>query len=784
MKKPEFVSKLRFRKEYFQIPKSVQESIPIQKIYKDGIFYTQGRYSKTWRFYDINYEVASEEEKGNMLLDYASLLNTLPIHAQVKITLFNRKLNPKEFSQNLLMQLQGDGLDHFRAEYNNMLFERTQSSNNLMQEKYITISVEQKTIEEARAFFQQVGVDLTSGFSRLDSGVREITIQDRLRLFHDFYRSGEEAYFRFDFEEMQTFGNDFKNQIAPECLSVKKDYFELGDQVGRVLFVRDYGSFVSDTILTELMNLPQNMMLSIDLYPLSTEEALKMASKHLLSVDTEINRWQQNQNTNLNFSAAIPFQLQQERENGRELMDDVMNRDQRLMFSMVTLTHLADTLEQLDSDTKALISAGRGRACELAVLKYQQEDGLNTVLPYGIRKIDAMHLLTTQSVTAFMPFKSQEIQDNGGIYYGVNAVSHNLLICNRHNLLNGNGFILGVSGSGKSFAAKQEIASVALSTKDDIIIVDPEREYGPLVTALKGEMVLISASSKDASFINALDLTEGYGDGKNPLVLKSEFILSLCEQLMGSERIGPSEKSIIDRCLINIYEKYLKTYQGEPPTLLDLYDDLLKQADPKAQNIALALELFTKGSLNLFAHQTTVNTNNRILCFDIQDLGENLKPIGLLVMLDAILNRVIQNRKKGVYTHVYIDEIYLFFSNNNSITNYSGEFLRKCWKRFRKYYAQLTGITQNVEECLLSDTARQMFANSEFLLMFNQAPTDQVELARLLNISSTQMGYIRNAPAGRGLMKIGAGMVPFINEFPTDTALYKLMTTKPGEMEL
>ncbi len=781
MKKLEFVSKLRFRKGYFKIPKSVQGSIPIQKIYKDGIFYTQGRYSKTWRFYDINYEVASEEEKGNMLLDYAALLNTLPIHAQVKITLFNRKLNPKEFNQNLLMQVQGDGLDHLRAEYNNMLFERTQGSNNLIQEKYITVSVEQKSIEEARTFFQQVGVDLTSGFSKLDSGVREITIQNRLRLFHDFYRSGEEAYFRFDFEESKNFGIDFKNYIAPECLVVKKDYYELGNQVGRVLFVRDYGSFVSDTILTELMNLPQNMMVSIDLYPLSTEEALKMTNKHMLSVDTEINRWQRNQNSNLNFSAAIPFQLQQERENGRELMDDLMNRDQRLMFSMVTLTHLADSLEQLDSDTKALISAGRGRACELAILKYQQEDGLNTVLPYGIRKIDAMHLLTTQSITAFMPFKSQEIQDSGGIYYGINAVSHNLLICNRHNLLNGNGFILGVSGSGKSFAAKQEIASIALSTNDDIIVVDPEREYGPLVAALKGETILISASSHDAGYINALDLSEGYGDGKNPLVLKSEFILSLCEQLMGSERIGASEKSIIDRCLINIYEKYLKNYQGEPPTLLDLYDDLLKQADPKAHDIALALELFTKGSLNLFAHQTTVNTNNRILCFDIQDLGENLKPIGLLVMLDAILNRVIQNRQKGIYTHVYIDEIYLFFSNNNTSTNYSGEFLRKCWKRFRKYYAQLTGITQNVEECLLSDTARQMFANSEFLLMFNQAPTDQVELARLLNISNTQMGYIRNAPAGRGLMKIGAGMVPFINEFPTDTTLYKLMTTKPGE---
>lgn len=445
----------------------------------------------------------------------------------------------------------------------------------------------------------------------------------------------------------------------------------------------------------------------------------------------------------------------------------------------------ADNLEQLDQDTEALQAIGRARGCQFNILRYQQEDALNTVLPLGLKRIDATRTLTTECTAVLMPFKSQEIQDAGGIYYGVNAVSHNLIVCNRGNLLNGNGFITGVSGSGKSMAAKQEVSALALSTDHDIIIVDPEREYGELVRALGGEVITISASDPNGCHINALDLSEGYGDGREPLVMKSEFIMSLYEQLMGADKIEPQEKSIIDRSVGNIYREYIKNFQGQPPTLKDLYDDLMKQVNPEAHRIALALELFTVGSLNVFSHQTNINTKSRILCFDIQDLGENLKSVGLLVMLDAIYNRVIQNRREGKYTHVYIDEIYLFFANGSgsghSITNYSSEFLYKCWKRFRKYGATLTGITQNVEECLLSNTARMMFANSEFLLMLNQATTDREQLARLLGASDTQMSYVDNAPAGHGLIKVGGAIVPFANELPKNTELYRLMSTRPGE---
>lgn len=701
-----------------------------------------------------------------------------------KLTLVNRQLNRQEFSRNLLMAYRQDGRDYMRREYNDILLDKASGSNNLVQEKYITVSVAKHSIEEARTFFARVGTDLTAGLSRMDSGIREITLNERLRLFHDFFRVGQESAFAFDLQTAQRRGHDFRDAIAPETLQFFPDHYAVDERVGRTLFLREYASFIKDTMITELMDYPRNMMLSIDIVPVATDEAVSEMHRRIMAVESDITRWQQRQNHHNNFSANIPYDLEQMRKETREFLDDLSARDQRMMYALVTLTHLADNEEQLEQDTEALSAIGRSHGCQFATMKHQQEDALNTVLPYGLRRIDAMRTLTTESTAVLLPFKTQEIMDTGGLYYGVNAVSRNLIICNRDAMLNGHGLYTGVSGSGKSMMAKQEIGFVGLNTNHDIIVVDPEREYGPLIRALGGEVITISASN--GSYVNALDISKEYGDGRNPLVLKSEFIMSLCEQLMGAGEIGAKEKSIIDRCTANIYRKYIHKYEGDPPTLKDLYDDLMRQKEPVAHEIALALELFTAGSLNVFAHQTNIDTRNRIICYDIQDLGENLKPIGLLVMLDSILNRVIRNRQQGRYTHVYIDEIYLFFASpgvggKSAINNYSSEFLYKCWKRFRKYYATLTGITQNVEECLLSDTARLMFANSEFLVLLNQAPTDRAELAKLLDASDAQMDYVSDAPAGHGLIKVGSCLVPFINELPRDTELYRLMTTKPGE---
>ena len=436
---------------------------------------------------------------------------------------------------------------------------------------------------------------------------------------------------------------------------------------------------------------------------------------------------------------------------------------------------LDKTKEQLENDTEALLTTARKHLCQFATLRFQQVDGLNTVMPFGTRKIDAFRTLTTESLSVFIPFRVQDIFHENGIYYGQNVISKNMIIADRKQLLNGNSFILGVSGGGKSFAAKGEIINQVLSSDADIIIIDPEREYSQLVNAMGGEVINISATSDN--HINAMDMNKDYGDGANPVILKSEFIMSLCEQLIGGTNLGAKQKSIIDRCTASVYRSYQQNdYQGHIPTLQDFRAELLQQDEPEAKELALAIELFTHGSLNTFAKQTNVDTNNRLICYDILDLGKQLMPIGMLVVLDSILNRITQNRAKGKNTFIFIDEIYLLFQHE-----YSANFLFTLWKRVRKYGAYASGITQNVDDLLQSHTARTMLANSEFIIMLNQASTDRLELAKLLNISDLQMSYITNVEAGHGLIKVGSSLVPFANKFPKNTKLYKLMTTKPGE---
>ena len=529
-------------------------------------------------------------------------------------------------------------------------------------------------------------------------------------------------------------------------------------------------------MVAELTDLNRNLMLSIDIIPIPMDEAIREVANTRLGVETNITNWQRRQNNNNNFSAVIPYDMEQQRKESKEFLDDLTTRDQRMFVCVLTMVLLADNKEQLDLDTESLLATGRKHLCQLAILKWQQKDGLNTAMPHGVRKINALRTLTTESLAVFMPFRVQEINHENGIYYGDNVISKNMIIADRRELLNGNSFILGVSGSGKSFTAKNEIVSIALRDPNaDIIIIDPEREYPKLIETLGGQDIHISATSKN--HINAMDMNADYGDGANPVILKSEFILSLCEHLMGSGNLGPKEKSIIDRCTAKVYRIYQQgNYQGVAPTLQDFREELLRQPEPEAKQIALAIELFTDGSLNTFAKNTNVDTNSRIICYDILDLGKQLLPIGMLVVLDSILNRITANRAKGRNTYIFIDEIYLLFQHE-----YSANFLFTLWKRVRKYGAYCTGITQNVDDLLQSHTARTMLANSEFIVMLNQAATDRTELAKLLSISDTQMSYITNVGAGQGLLKVGSSLVPFINKFPTDTKLYKLMTTKPGE---
>ena len=755
-------------KEAYTIPKGVQDVIPIFALYDDGIFRIgKDKYSKTFRFSDINYAVASREDKEEMFLEYSELLNSFDSGATTKITVNNRRLNRLDFEKTILIPPKGDELDEYREEYNKILLEKATGANSIVQDKYITVSVGKKSVEDARNYFARVGADLTAHFGRLGSKCVELEADERLRIFHDFYRVGEEASFHFDIKDTRSKGHSFKDFIYPDSMEFQKDCFKIGERYGRVLFLRDYASYIKDSMVTEITDINRNLMLSIDVIPVPTDEAVKEAESRLLGVETNITNWQRRQNSNNNFSATVLYDMEQQQKEMKEFLDDLTTRDQRMMFAVITLVHTADSKEQLDNDTEAILTTARKHLCQFAVLKYQQMDGLNTALPFGVRKIDSFRTLTTESLAVFMPFRVQDIFHEHGIFYGQNVISKNMIIADRKQLLNGNAFILGVSGGGKSFAAKCEIVNNMLSGDADIIIIDPEREYSPLVKAMGGEIINISATSKN--HINAMDMNKDYGDGANPVILKSEFIMSLCEQ-----------KSIIDRCTASVYRAYQQNgYRGTPPTLQDFREELLGQEEPEAQDIALAIELFTSGSLNTFAKETNVDTNNRLICYDILDLGKQLMPIGMLVVLDSILNRITQNRAKGRNTFIFIDEIYLLFQHE-----YSANFLFTLWKRVRKYGAFATGITQNVDDLLQSHTARTMLANSEFIIMLNQASTDRIELAKLLNISDLQMSYITNAEAGHGLIKVGSSLVPFANKFPKNTKLYRLMSTKFGESEL
>lgn len=764
-------------KEKFVVPKNAQDIIPIKTIWDDGIFEVQkNKYSKCYKFIDINYAVASHEDKESMFLDYSDLLNSLDNGATSKITINNRRINKIDFEKTILMKDVGDGLDKYRHEYNQMLLDKAKGANGIIQEKIITISVNKKNIEEARNYFARTTSELMNHFSVLGSKCIELDAEERLRIYHDFYRVGEETSFRFDMKENLRKGHNFKDFICPDTFEQNKDYFKVGDRYGRVLFLKEYASYIKDSMVTELTELNRNMMLSIDIIPVPMDEAVREAENRRLGVETNITQWQRKQNANNNFSAIIPYDMEMQRKESKDFLDDLIQRDQRMFLCVLTIVHTADTKDQLDADTESLKTTASKNLCQLGILRFQQLDGLKTVMPFGQRKIDALRTLTTESLAVFMPFKVQEIRHDNGIYYGQNIISKNMIIADRKELLNGNSFILGVSGSGKSFTAKNEMVSIMLRDPNaDVLIVDPEHEDSKLVKALGGEVINISATSDN--HINAMDMNSDYGDGANPVILKSEFILSLCEQLIGSNNLGAKQKSIIDRCTASVYRYYQQgNYQGTPPTLQDFREELLKQSEPEAKEIALAIELFTDGSLNTFAKQTNVNTDSRLICYDILDLGKQLQPIGMLVVLDSILNRITANRAKGRNTYIFIDEIYLLFQYE-----YSANFLFTLWKRVRKYGAYATGITQNVDDLLQSHTARTMLANSEFIVMLNQASTDRLELAKLLNISDLQMSYITNSGVGEGLIKVGSSLVPFKNKFPKNTELYKLMTTKPGE---
>ena len=770
-------------RERGKTPKTAQQVLPIYAAHEDGIFLLTSqnqrasraagrqKYSQTWGFTDINYAIASHEDQESFFLRFSDILNACDIGAVTKLTIVVRHMNNTEVKEGILIPYKEDQLNESRCEYNGFLESKAEEANRVIRHLFVTVTPEKKDLDEARTYFARVGTELAANFARLDSKLTPVDGLAKLRILHGFFRPGED----FDASAV-SFGGDVRDYIAPASFHFNRGHFRTGDRYGRALFLKDYPAYLKDRILADLTDRGRNLILSIDIIPVPTDEAVKEVEKRRLGIETNIANYQRKQNMANNFSAVLPYEMELQRQEAKEFQDDLMNRDQRMFFANLTIVHTADTLAELDSDTEGIMTTGRKHTCQLATLKWQQMDGLLTCLPIGVRYLSYLRTLTTESLAVLMPFWVQEIQDQGGIYFGDNAISRNMILCNKAKLQNPNAFLLGVPGSGKSFSAKELIVFLALATDDDILVCDPEREYAALIEAMGGEVIRIAAGSKD--HINALDMVEGYSD--DPIAEKSEFILSLFEQLDDAGITG-KQRSLLDRSLESVYRKFKRKKSkgsGSMPTLRDLRAELLSQPEPDAQELALTLELFTEGSLDVFAHQTNVDTKNRMIVYDIFGLGKQLKAMGLLVVTDAILNRVTENWRQGKRTHIFLDEFHVVFENEHS-----GEFFNSAWRRFRKRNAFPTAITQNVEYLLDSVLASTMLSNSEFIVMFNQAASDREKLARLLNISPEQMSYITNSEPGCGLIRYGRALVPFKNELSPAAApkLYSLLTTRPGE---
>lgn len=774
-----FLKKEKSAKKKVRIPKTTQQSIPYSMAFEDGILlHGRNRYSKSFQFKDINYQVAKQEDQEEVFAKYCEFLNFFDNSVDLQITITNKNFNKDDFEDKLIIKGKNDELETFRTEYNTMLKKKiVGGKNEIKKDKFITVSIEGNSIDEARNTFQRIESETHNVFKRMGSSITGLDLNQRLELLHDIYRVGQEGHFRYDPTEHKRKGLITKDLVAPDSFTFKRDHMIVGDKYARAIYIKDLPTFLNDKLLSEISDFSFNLILTMNIKSVDSVKALRIVKKQITGMEANKIEYQKRSLKNGYLEAFIPHELKHSLDEAKELLDDLINKNQKMFLTNILIVHFADSLDALNKDGKEIMNIASKFLCQIGTLHYQQEDALNSVIPFGLNLIKASRTLTTESTAIFMPFTNQELFQENGMYYGLNAVSRNLIMFNRLSLKNPNGFILGTPGSGKSFAAKREMVNVLLNTDDDVIIIDPEREYTRLVSNFKGEVIHISAGSKN--FINPLDMTMDYADDDDPLLLKSDFILSLCEVIVGGRYgLSPREKSIIDRCLKLTYHNYLQTFnQEDVPTLYDFYEQLKAQDDDEANQLAIALELYVKGNLSVFSNKTNININNRFVCFDIKDLGKQLKTMGMLIVLDQVWNRITLNRSKGKRTWIYLDEIYLLFANE-----YSANFLFELYKRARKWGGVPTGITQNVEDLLKSELARRMLSNSDFLMMLNQAPSDRNELADLLNISDTQLSYVTNSDSGQGLLFVGNAIVPFKDEFPRNTKLYKMMTTKVEEV--
>ena len=791
------------------VPKTVQDTIPYLAVYKNGIIEIEpGIFSKAYHLEDINFKIATDEAQQAIMEQYMDFLNTFDFEVHMQLVIYNRNMDEQRVQEIILMPYRADMLNEYREEYNQMLKDKmAEGRNNIAREKYIIVSIKASDLEDAFMKFTKIDTEVSASLKRIiGSETDPMTAIERLEVLADIYSdSGNtDNFYRraniqgknvesFDYSWMVKQGLTTKDLIGPESFRINRDNIEIGNKYSRTLFLDNLPSFMNANILSDITEVNINLLVSLHYTKLRQDKAVKLLKNQLLNINANVIDAQKRAMKAGYSPDLISPELLKAQSEANELLTDVTSRNQGLLLMTFVVTIFGDTMDELEKNTEMLRTVLGKHLCQLKALNYQQEKGLSSTLPLGRCDVFTDRLLTTESAALFMPFASQELAQKDGMYYGLNAVSKNLILFNRKNSINANGLILGTPGSGKSFTAKREMVNVILNTDDDIYIIDPEREYLPLAKLLGGEVVTISAGGK--VYLNPLDMDINYGnddDSKvDPIAMKCDFIGGLCETMAGDKMaLSATQKSIVDRCVRLIYKPYIdhmeELQKTNPsitcdvkasPTLQDFYDTLQAQQEWEAQSLALTLERFSVGSLDTFAHQTNVSRHNRLMVFDIKDIGVGMKELGLQVCLNTIWNQIIENHKIGRYTWFYIDEFYLLTQTASSAT-----FLQQVYKRARKWHGIPTGITQNVGDLLASPQGEAILNNSPFVLMLNQSSIDKMKLANILNISPTQLSYITNSDPGRGLIYTGKTIVPFIDQFPTNTKLYRVMTTKPNEV--
>ncbi len=750
-------------------------------MFPDGICrVTDTFYTKTVQFQDINYQLSQNEDKTAIFEGWSDFLNYFDSSIRFQLSFLNLSASQDGFSRNIVIPMKQDGFDDVRQEYSDMLQNQLSKGNNgLAKTKYLTFGIDGDNIRTAKPRLERIETDILNNFKRLGVTAAPMSGGDRLRLFHAIFHMDGQETFRFSWDWLAPSGLSTKDFIAPSSFEFRNGrMFRMGKKFGAASFVQIMAPELNDRMLADFLDMESSQIVNLHIQSVDQVSAIKTVKRKITDLDrAKIEEQKKAVRAGYDMD-IIPSDLATYGSEAKKLLQDLQSRNERMFLVTFLVVNTADSQRQLDNNVFQASSIAQKHNCQLVRLDFQQEEGLMSSLPLGVNQVEIQRSLTTSSTAIFVPFTTQELFQSGkeALYYGLNALSNNLIMVDRKALKNPNGLILGTPGSGKSFSAKREISNVFLATNDDILIADPEAEYYPLVQRLGGQVIKISPTSRQ--YVNPMDLNLDYSDDESPLSLKVDFLLSFCDIVVGSkDGLQPIEKTVIDRCVRLVYRQYLENPCPENmPILEDLYQLLLKQEEKEAHFIATALEIYVTGSLNVFNHRTNVDIDNRIVCYDIKELGKQLKQLGMLVIQDQVWNRVTVNRAAGKTTRYYVDEFHLLLKGE--LASWSVEI----WKRFRKWGGIPTGITQNIKDLLASREIENIFENSDFIYMLNQAAGDRQILAKQLNISPHQLSYVTHSGEGEGLLFYGNVILPFVDRFPKDTELYRLLTTKPQEV--